>query len=193
MVRKGFLALLGAAGFPRMSWFIIGFLTLFVAACSKADQTDMKPSTQASESAKDIDPCAFLTAEDIETALGWKVAKTEAKAYGATGTCTYSSATPYTAQGLQQVSVVIGQGMPDMSTSEAMAQWRLKQYSGESYKDVKPIVKPVEGLGVPAIQNGFEGLFGIEMAVGGKLITVSLFDSLQPARALAEKVLARAK
>ena len=38
-----------------------------------------------------------------------------------------------------------------------------------------------------------EDMFAIEMAVGDKLVTLSLFDSLTPARALAEKVLAKMK
>lgn len=176
-----------------ISWLSVGLLALFIPACGKSDQAGKPPPAQASRPEKTIDPCALLKAEEIEAALGWKVATTEVKAYGDTGTCTYASATPYTMKGLQQLSLVIGRGMPDMSSSEAMAKWRLAQYSGESYKNMNPIVKPVEGLGVPAIRNGFERTFGIEMAVGDKLISLSLFDSLEPARALAQKVVARAR
>ena len=98
---------------------------------------------------------------------------------------------PIHRKGLQQLAVVIGGGAPDLDSSQAMAAWRLEQYSGDAYKDLEPLVLPVEGLGVPAIQNGFDVGFGIELLVGDKLLTLSLFDTLDPARTLAEKALAR--
>jgi hypothetical protein len=173
-------------------------LTLMVTACDNGPQSGGQktsgPNPEASSPAGNaIDPCSLLTAAEIEATLGWKVAKTEPKSYGATGNCTYTSANPYGRKGMEQVSILIGQGMPDMSSAGAMAQWRLKQYEGPSYKDIGAIVEPVEGLGVPAIRNEVAGLLTLEMAVGKQLVSVGVFGSLEQARALGEKALARIK
>ena len=174
-----------------LNWLLAGMLALLPTACGNGETAGAIPSGQAAAQEASMDPCALLTSEEIEAALGWKVDTAESKSYGATGTCTYASATPYSSAGLQQLSVVVGYGAPDLGSSNAMAAWRLEQFSGDAYKDLDPLVLPVEGLGVPAIQNGFEGMFGIEMLVDGKLLTLSLFETLEPARTLAEKALAR--
>jgi len=174
-----------------LTWLVVGAVALLFVACGNGEPAGAFPSDQVNAQETSIDPCALLTSEEIEAALGWKVATAESKSYGATGTCTYASATPYSSKGLQQLAVVIGSGAPDLDSSQAMAAWRLEQYSGDAYKDLEPLVLPVEGLGVPAIQNGFDVGFGIELLVGDKLLTLSLFDTLDPARTLAEKALAR--
>ena len=168
-------------------------LALVLASCSDNGPSGKAVPTEKLSQETSIDPCALLTSEEIEAVLGWKVAKAVPSVYGAMGSCNYSSATPYTSQGLQKLSVEVGSGAPDMSSSESLVKWRLEQYSGEAYKDMKPVVEPVEGLGVPAIRNGMEGMFGIEMAVGDKLDTMSLFDSVEPARTLAAKLISRLK
>jgi len=175
------------------TWLVTAAMPLLLVACGDANEADKSPPAQVSSQEKGINSCALLTNEEIEAALGWKVATAEARDFGATGACTYSSSTPYSAQGFQQLSLVIGDGLVDISNSEAMAQWRLGQYSGESAKNPSLIVKPLEGLGVPAIQNGMASMFGIEIAVGDKLVTLSPFDALAPAQALAAKVIARVK
>jgi len=176
-----------------LKWLVAGMLTLLSVACGNGEPAANIPPGQEKAQEASIDPCALLTSEEIEAVLGWKVATAEAKSYGATGTCTYASATPYSPQGLQQLAVLIGYGAPGLNSAEDMAKWRLDQYSGDAYKDLEPIVLPVEGLGVPAIQNGLGGSFGIELLVGDKLLTLSLFEDLEPARALAAKALARMK
>lgn len=175
----------------NVKWLVVSLLALLPAACGNDESAAKAPPQQESVQETSFDPCALLTSEEIEAALGWKVATAVAQSYGATGTCTYASATPYSAQGMQQLAVVIGFGAPVLSSAKDMAEWRLEQYSGDAYKDMGPLVLPVEGLGVPAIQNGMEGMFGIELLVGDKLLTLSLFETLEPARALAAKALAR--
>lgn len=169
---------------------------LLAAGCDsgnkEAGQSVSAPQA-AAPAENSLDPCALLTAAEIEAVLGWKVATTEPKSYGTTGNCTYTSANPYGKGGMQQVTLLVGQGMPDMNSASAMAQWRLKQYEGPSYKDLGPIVEPVEGLGVPAIRNEVAGLLTLEMAVGKQLVSVGVFGSLEQARALGEKVLMRIK
>jgi hypothetical protein len=171
--------------------YTAGVLVYLLCACGNSESA--QSGTQAAVPAQQatIDVCTLLTSAEIESALGWKVATTESKSYGETGSCTYASATPYSAQGLQQLAVLVGFGAPELASSEAMAEWRLAQYSDDSYKDLNPLVLPVEGLGVPAIQNGLDGSFGIELLVDGKLLTLSLFETLEPARTLAEKAMAR--
>lgn len=176
----------------------LAVLLLVAAACDSgnkgANPTASAPVPQASAPAGDaFDPCSLLTVAEIEAVLGWKVAKMEPKRYGATGNCTYTSANPYGKDGMQQVTLLVGQGMPDMSSASAMAQWRLKQYEGPSYKDIGAIVEPIEGLGVAAIRNEVGGLLTLEMAVGKQLVSVGVFGSLEQARALGEKVLMRIK
>jgi hypothetical protein len=170
---------------------LLGFLAAVLAACSDSGPSKETASVVESNQEESLDPCALLQSDEIESALGWKVATTEPTVHGATGSCKYSSATPYTLQGMQQLAVVVGQGSPEMRSSEALVKWRLDQYSGDAYKDMKPVVETVDGLGVPAIRNGMDDLFGIEMIVGDKLVTLSPFESLEPARTLAAKVISR--
>ena len=174
-----------------LKWLVAGVLVLLCVACGNGEPAGTVPSGQAVAQETSIDPCALLTSEEIETVLGWKVDTAESKSYGATGTCTWSSATPFAAAGWQQLSLVLGYGAPDLSSSEAMAKWRFEQYSGDAPEGLKVLVLPVEGLGVPAIQSGPEAFFGIELLVGSKLLTLSPFKTLEPARSLAEKALAR--
>jgi len=164
---------------------LAGF-TLIVTGCSNSEQPQ-----QAKAPESNIDPCSYLTSADIESVLGWKVATTEPKAYGPTGTCTYKSATPYTPQGMQVLAMTIAKGMPNINTSAAMVAWRQQQYSKEMLGKV--IVQELGGLGVPAIVNGMEGTLGLEMTVGDKLITASLVDSPATAKKLAQKILTHAK
>jgi hypothetical protein len=92
---------------------------------------------------------------------------------------------------LQQISLLVGQGMPDMSDSRKMADWRAKQY--KEYKVTDAIVEPVEGLGVPAIRNEF-GVVAIEMAVGTQLVSVGgISANFEQVRKLAGFVVARMK
>lgn len=171
---------------------LLGILAALLAACSDSGPSKETASVAESNQEESFDPCALLQSDEIESALGWTVATTEPTVHGATGSCKYSSATPYTPQGgMQQLKVVVSQGSPEMTSSEALLKWRLDQYSGEAYKEMKPIVEAVDGLGVPAIQNGMEDIFGIEMIVGDKLVTLSPFESLDPARTLAAKVVSR--
>jgi len=171
--------------------FLLSVLAALSAACSDNETSEEAASAVESDQGEDMDPCALLQSEEIESALGWVVATAEPVADGATGSCRYSSATPYTSRGMEQLAVVVGQGGPEIRDSEALIKWRLEQYSGDAYADMKVIVEMVDGLGVPAIRNGMDDFFGIEMIVGDKLVTLSPFQSLEAARTLAAKVLTR--
>jgi hypothetical protein len=82
--------------------------------------------------------------------------------------------------------------MPDVSTSTEMAAWRSAQTRTGSYADIKFLIEPIEGLGVPAIRNEIEGagLATVEIAVRGRLLDVTTGD-LNHSKALAPKAIAR--
>ena len=90
---------------------LLAGMALLAGGCGNSGQQAKTPESS-------IDPCGYLTSTDIENVLGWKVATTEPKAYGPTGTCTYKSATPYSAKGMQVLTVTIAKGMSDINTSE---------------------------------------------------------------------------
>lgn len=133
-----------------------------------------------------VDACALLTREEITAALGWTPDSAATQGYGTTGTCTWAG--PGAAE---QLSLLVGQGMQDMSTSAAMASWRAEQYKNYAVTDA--IVEPVEGLGVPAIRNELAGLVAIEMAIKGQLVTVSSIADFEKVKGLAGLVAGRMK
>lgn len=162
-------------------------LTLVAVGRSGGTAEEARLPSRASAPLTTFDPCSLLTYDEIKSAAGWKPDSSRAKAYGSTGNCTWYGPNALT----QNIALLVGQGMPDMSSSKKMAEWRAKQYA--DYKVTDAIVEPVEGLGVPAIRNEF-GAVGIEMAVGKQLVTVSgLTLKFEQAKELAAFVLARMK
>lgn len=164
-------------------------LTILVAVfsgCGGGETAEQTPATEQAATSN-FDPCALLTSEEIKSTLGWSPDSSQKKVYGTTGNCTYFGPSALT----QQISLLVGQGMPDMSDSRKMADWRAKQYV--DYKVTDAIVEPVEGLGVPAIRNEY-GIVAIEMAVGTQLVTVSSISAkFDQVRTLAGFVVARMK
>jgi len=154
------------------------------AACGGGTEA---PKAAAASAAPKIDACSLLTAEEIEAAVGWKSVKAEPSSYGGTAVCNF-----YGPKGMSQsVSLLVAPGMPTVASSAEMAQWRKKQTEG--YGDIKFIIEPVEGLGVPAIRNEVgqvPGLAAIEVAVKGVLLDVTS-STLEEAKALATKAIAR--
>lgn len=172
----------------RPAFAMTSFFTLAVLGCGGSEQTDQAQAPpEAAVAQTDFDPCALLTFDEISTTVGWKPDSSVKKAYGTTGNCTYHGPNPYT----QVVSVLVGQGMPDMSDSRKMADWRTAQYKESKVPDF--IVEPVEGLGIPAIRNEF-GMAAVEMAVKDQLVSVtSLSAPYDQVRKLAEFVAARVR
>ena len=168
----------------RTAFSLTIVLPLLVASCG-GEAAEQQTQSAVQAVASDFDPCALLTSEEIKTALAWSPDSSQKKAYGTTGNCTWFG--PST----QQVSLLVGQGMPDMSDSRRMSDWRAKQYADSKVADA--IVEPVEGLGVPAIRNEF-GIVAIEMAIKDQLVSVSSISAnLEQTRQLAGFVVARMK
>ena len=166
----GLAAACGGGGEPSKS----------IAASAASQPEPGKPAPK-------IDACSLLTAEEIEAAVGWKSAKAEPSSYGGTAVCNFSGP-----KGMSQsVSLLVAPGMPNVASSTEMAQWRRQQTKG--YGDIKFIIEPVEGLGVPAIRNEIGEVPGsatIEAAANGVLLDVTS-TTLDEAKALAAKAIKR--
>lgn len=158
-------------------------------ACGSAERPESAASERAAQpgaTAPAVDPCSLLTDEEIAASMGWNPAQTEPSGAAATATCNYyGAATP-----AQMVSLTISPGIPAMASSEEMAAWRRQQT--RSYGDVKFVIEPVEGLGVPAIRNDLEGgsAATVEAAANGRLLIV-VTSRPEASRALAIKAIAR--
>ena len=175
-----------------MSLFPLAAVLLIGARCGGEAAARTQEASAASQrheakSAPAINACSLLTAEEIAAVTGAKSVAPEKQAYGTVGTCNFQAA----GQLLPIVSIVLAPGMPAMSSSAEMAAWRSKQ-GGGSWGDVKLIIEPVEGLGVPAIRNEIEGagMVTVEAAVRGMLLDVTT-SSLERSKALATKAMAR--
>ena len=142
--------------------------------------------TAASGRSTRIDVCSLLTPEEIQAVVGWKPAQTKPSSYAGTDVCNYYGPKGYS----QSVTLLVAPGMPKVASSAEMANWRKNQTEG--FGDVKFIIEPIEGLGVPAIRNEIEGSSAptIEVAVKGMLLDVSS-STLEEAKALATKAIAR--
>jgi hypothetical protein len=144
------------------------------------------PGAATEAQRQSVDVCSLLTSEEIAAVTGAKVAEIKADSHGAVGTCNYQTSNEM----IPVVSLVLAPNMPKVASSKEMAEWRSKQ--GGSFGDIKLIIEPIEGLGVPAIRNQVEGvdLVTVELAVKGKLLDVTT-SSLEKSKALAPKAMAR--
>ena len=162
-------------------------------ACGGSAESETRSAASlppaAKAAAKSIDVCSLLTAEEIAAVTGAKVADIKPDAYGTVGTCNFTVA----GQLMPVVSVLLAPAMPNVSSSSEMAQWRSKQAkAGTAYGDIKFIIEPIEGLGVPAIRNEIEGagMVTVETAAKGRLLDVTT-SSLERSKALVAKAIAR--
>ena len=133
-----------------------------------------------------VDACALLTIAEIEAVTGAKSVEPKAEAHGSAVSCNYEAAN----EPLPVVSILLAPGMPKVASSAEMAAWRSKQ--GKSWGDIKIIIEPIEGLGVPAIRNEVEGagMVTVEAGVHGMLLDVTT-SSLERSKALVANAIAR--
>jgi uncharacterized protein DUF3558 len=154
---------------------------------SKSSAVSAGSRPEPAKPAPKLDACSLLTAEEIEAAVGWKSAKAEPSSYGGTAVCNFSGPKGVS----QSLSLLVAPGMPNVASSTEMAQWRRQQTKG--YGDIKFIIEPVEGLGVPAIRNEVgevPGMATIEAAANGVLLDVTS-STMEEAKVLAAKAIKR--
>jgi hypothetical protein len=134
-----------------------------------------------------VHPCALLRTEDIEAAAGWAPQSAKPETHGRTATCTY-----HHAQGtrVHTVALVVGPSTRRLASSAEMADWRSQQL--KRHPDIKVVIKPVEGLGVPAISSQVEGTETPTVEAYAKGVLLSLAGpSLEVSKTLAAKAIAR--
>lgn len=183
------------------------FALALAAACGGGDRqaqpaADAAADAPSAAAAASFDPCALVTADEVEAAVGWKPAAVEPYPQpNGTGHCKYTGAGGMTGGVPEQLDVGIGvcptnmpcTELPEFASSAELAAYRRKGYEGAN-AGLDPTIEPVEGLGVPAIRHELAGLLAVEMAIGGKrLAYVETWAPFEAARGLAEKVLARAR
>jgi hypothetical protein len=170
------------------SWMRTALVGLLVAACaSEAPQSGAAQESKPRKDASGIDACALLTAEEIEGAAGWKPEATDPETHGRTATCTYNRVD---GAKVQTVVLIVSPGMRVLGSSAAMAEWRTQQAA--RHPDIKMVIQPLDGLGVPAISSRTEDdqVPTLEASAKGLLLAVRS-SSLDVSKALAAKAIAR--
>lgn len=161
---------------------------LALVACGGSnDQPPAVAADRPASSTSRVNACTLLTGEEIAEVTGVQAGQVTPDTFGNVGTCNYN----VSGEMMPVVSVILAPNMIDMSSSAEMVKWRQSQV-GSSYGDIKVILTPVEGLGVPAIRNEVEGvgLVTVEAAVKGMLLDVTT-SSLEMSKALVPKAIAR--
>jgi hypothetical protein len=154
---------------------------------SLAPQSSEAQNPKLRKDASGIEACALLTAEEIEAAAGWKPEAADPDNYGTTATCSY-----HRAEGAKVKSIVliISPGMRVLESSAAMAKWRSE--SAARHPELKILVEPLEGLGVPAVSSRSDDdpMPTLEASAKGVLVAVRS-PSLEVSKVLAAKAIAR--
>ena len=121
---------------------------------------------------------------------GAKITRTEPATYGPTQVCNYH----VQGQPMPVVSLLLTPNVQKFANSTAMAEWQRKNAKkGMSMGgNLKFIIEPVEGLGVPAIRNQIEGseMVTVVAAAKGKLVELTT-SSLERSKALVAKAMVR--
>jgi Protein of unknown function (DUF3558) len=170
------------------SYMRAALAALLVAACgSEAPQSSAAQNPKLRKDASGIDACALLTADDVEAAAGWKPEAADPDKHGSTATCTYHRAD---GAKVQSIALVISPGTKVLESSAAMAKWRSESVA--RHPELKIVVEPVEGLGVPAVsmRSGDDPVSTLEASAKGVLVSVT-GPSLEVSKVLAAKAIAR--
>jgi len=177
-------------------------LGVVLIGCDRSEQPPQAAAREtAAASGSSFDPCALLTKEEVQAAIGWAVATATPHVSGESGHCVYEGERG--AAYLEQVEAGVIQCWPNFpcasdmpksfGSSEDLAAYRESLYE-ENYSGPPPAIRPIEGLGVPAIVHQLMDWYTVEMWLGyQRLAYVQVWESEEAARSLGEKVLARAK
>jgi hypothetical protein len=196
-------------GSPVLRMVPASVFLVFLLGCGGKDAAPAGAAAEApaTPAASSFDPCALLTNEEVQAALGWVVAKASPSVNGNMGGCMYESEKSNMVVPFEQLNVGVTMcftnlacstfDMPkSFSSSGAMVEARKKAYeeSGNAKYLEMVTITPVEGLGVPAIMHDMATLLSLEMSVGdGRIAYVSAWGSPEATRSLAEKLLARVR
>ena len=164
-------------------------VAMLLAACGGGDSSSRSETGSVSAGAaddQDVDACSLLTSDEIQAAMGWTPDTSSGKSYGTTTTCAYHGKDAVK----QSVVLVLARPAPKVSTSAELAERRNEQ--AKRQPDIKMVITPLEGLGVPAVRSELEGSPQptIEAVVGGRLLGVTTSD-FEASKALVPKAAAR--
>ena len=164
----------------------IVLLSLLLAACGGGSDSGSETASAKDTDDQDFDACALLTSEEIQAATGWTPDTSASKQYGTTRTCAYHGKDAIK----QSVVLVVAEPAPKVSSSAELAERRNEQ--AKRQPDIKMVITPMEGLGVPAVRSELEGSSQptIEAVVGRRLLGVTASD-FEASKALVPKAAAR--
>ena len=190
---------------PRSRSVAVGALVAAVAVigCGQSKPQSAAAATETAASAASFDPCALLTKDEVQAAVGWAVVKATPYVNGDRGHCVYQGEKARTVLPPEEVEAGVipcwtnfpcDSDMPkEFGNSAALAAYRMKLYEGNSY-NLDPRITPIEDLGVPAIMHELATFYSMEMWLGyHQLAYVSVWGSESGARSLGQKVLERAR
>lgn len=187
---------------------ILALQSACLAGCVGKGAELPKTDVAAEATAGTLDPCALLTADEVQGALGWTVAKSSPYVTGDLGHCTYESEKSNTVIPVEQVEVGViacftnfpcPADMPERFASSAeMTAFRTGLYQDHektsSMGDLGATITPIEGIGYPAIMHELGGQYSLELQLAPqRTLYVSVWTSADAARSLGEKALPRAK
>jgi len=152
------------------------------ASSQRPTRADAKPAVAV---------CSLLTADEIATVTGAKIAEMKDTTYGSTQNCNYSEAANLS----PIVSLLLAASGPNVANSAEMAEWQRKQAKNGPMAlgdNLKAIIEPIEGLGAPAIRTEIEGMHfvTVQTVVKGRLLEVTT-SSFEWSKSLAAKALTR--
>lgn len=163
-------------------------IALLVAACGgeSSESRAQAGSGGASASNDDFDPCALVTAEEVQAATGWAPDTSAAKTYGTTKTCAIHGGDAMK----QSVVIVVARPAPKVSSSAELADRRTR--AAASSPEIKMTFTPIEDLGMPAVRSEVEGAAvpTVEVVVGNHVVGVTASD-FESSKTLAGKAAAR--
>jgi hypothetical protein len=158
-------------------------------SASESHRASLPERTPRAAAKATMDVCSLLTKEEIAAVTGAVITAMVPAAYGPSQTCNYN------AQGqlMPVVSLLLTPSIQRFASSTAMAEWQRAQATkGMSMGDLKVIIEPVDGLGVPATRNEIEGAGLVTVAVAAKGRVLQMTTStLERSKALAAKAMVR--
>lgn len=156
---------------------------MVVMGCGGSDVQNQVAS--AAPASSPLAVCALLTSDEVLAATKWQ-RLTTIDSTSVKGACNFRGPVEMN----DVVGIMIASGLPAMSSSQELAQFRSKNIGPND--PIKPEITALEGLGLPAVRNQIAGmpLVTVEVAKQGTLVTLTA-PTFEIARGLMPKVLSR--